>query len=243
MFSAKAKSRFAGLMLAGAVLAAPVAAMAGVVVKSTGPSSSKYPVGAKVDDNATITLKAGDSVTVLTSKGTKVMKGAGSFKVGDKPKATRARFAALTRTRNANRVRTGAVRGTGAASKPTNPNLWYVDVTQSGTICLTDTTEVRLWRPSTEGIATYNVADGNSGASVDVTFDESESVAPLDPAILSITTGTPYSVTGPGQGEAQVTITFAKLDQEYTQADQLAEALVAAGCMTQINQMADRLAG
>lgn len=243
MFSAKAKSRLASVMLAGAVLAAPVAAMAGVVVKSTGPSSSKYPVGAKVDDDATITLKAGDSVTVLTSKGTKVMKGAGTFNVGEKPKATRARFAALTRTRNANRVRTGAVRGAETGAEPTNPNLWYVDVTQGGTICLTDLSEVRMWRPSTEGIATYSVADSSSGASVDVTFDESESVAPLDPAILSLTAGTPYSVTGPEQGSAQVTITFVQLDQEYSEADQLAEALVAAGCLSQVELLADRLGG
>lgn len=59
MFSDKLKSRLTALALAGAALALPVAAMAGVVVKSTGPSSTKYPVGTKVDDNASITLKAG----------------------------------------------------------------------------------------------------------------------------------------------------------------------------------------
>ena len=242
MFSAKSKARFAGLALAGAVLTAPVAAMAGVVVKSTGPSSSQYPVGSKIDDDATITLKAGDSVTVLTSKGTKVMKGAGTFNVGEKPKATRARFSALTRKRAANRARTGAVRAAVTGGPATNPNLWYVDVTQAGTVCLYDLSAVRLWRPTTEGIATYQVASASGEASVDVTFDESESVAPLDPALMTIAPGSTYTVSGPEEGSS-VDITFALLEEDYERADLLAEALIDAGCTTQVGQMADRLGG
>lgn len=241
MFSAKTKARMAGLALAGAVLAAPVAAMAGVVVKSTGPSSAKYPVGTKIDDDATITLKAGDIITVLTSRGTKVMKGAGTFKVGERPKATRARFSALTRKRAANRVRTGAVRTGSEGGPPRNPNLWYVDVTQPGTICLYDLEQVRLWRPATDSIATYRFGNAEGGDAVDVTFDVNESVAPLDPALLTIVPGTAYSISPLGDTSQSVEVTFALLEGDYDRADQLAEALVAAGCTLQVEQLAERL--
>nr|WP_298929893.1 hypothetical protein [uncultured Erythrobacter sp.] len=240
MFSAKMNSRIASFALAGAMLAAPAAAMAGVVVKSTGPSSSQYPVGSKIADSATITLKNGDSITVLTSRGTKVMKGAGTFKVGERPKATRARFSAITRKRAANRSRTGASRGTGGdAVTVTNPNLWYVDVTKPGTVCLNDFDAVRFWRPDSDAIATYNLSADD--ASVAITFDAKDSVAPLDPALMSITPGGTYTISGLGEGAADVKVTFALIEEDYRRADQLAEALIAAGCTTQLNQLADRL--
>ena len=170
MFSDRLKSQVAALALAGAALALPVAAMAGVVVKSTGPSSNKYPVGTKVDDNASITLKAGDVVTVLTGDGTRVIKGAGTFRVGDRPQVASDRFASLTRKRAATRVRTGAVRGE-SEDTVTKPSRWYVDVTRSGTICLYDLATVRLWRPGTGTIQTYSVAahDGGTPVEVDLT--------------------------------------------------------------------------
>ncbi|MEE4154540.1 MAG: hypothetical protein V2I27_10310 [Erythrobacter sp.] len=233
------------MALAGALLVASSAAMAGVVVKSSGPSAGDYPVGKKIDDEATITLKAGDSVTVLTSKGTRVMSGAGTYKVGDRPKATRARFAALTRKRAANRVRTGAVRGAAPATsgeQPMNPNLWYVDVSRSGPMCLYDLSAVRLWRPFSEGIATYRVVDTNTQSAIDITFDDGEAIAALDPARMTIAQGTPYTIAGP-EGTDVSSVTFVPLSEDYPEADQLAEALVAQGCLAQVDLLAERLGG
>lgn len=245
MFSARMKARISGFALAGTLFAASSAAMAGVVVKSSGPSSGSYPVGTKIADDATITLKAGDSVTVLTSKGTRVMSGAGTYKVGDRPKATRARFAALTRKRAANRVRTGAVRGATMESgnePPMNPNLWYVDVSQSGVMCVYDLTAVRLWRPYSEGIATYRVVDTRTQSSIDITFDDGEAIAALDPARMTIAQGTPYTIAGP-EGTDTSTVTFVPLSEDYPEAEQLAEVLVERGCMSQVNLLAERLGG
>eukprot|EP00611_Tribonema_gayanum_P010413 TRINITY_DN2042_c0_g1_i1.p1 TRINITY_DN2042_c0_g1~~TRINITY_DN2042_c0_g1_i1.p1 ORF type:complete len:174 (-),score=27.73 TRINITY_DN2042_c0_g1_i1:3-482(-) len=149
MFSASLKRAFAAAMLGGAALALPVAAMAGVVVKSTGPSATKYPVGTKLGDDVRITLKDGDAVTVLTAQGTRIIRGAGTFRVGDRPQVASDRFASLTRKRAATRVRTGAVRD-GLEGEVTNPSLWYVDITRSGTVCLYDLATVRLWRPATD---------------------------------------------------------------------------------------------
>lgn len=245
MFSAEMNSRILGIAVAGLLLtglgAGAAAAATAVVVKS---SASTYPVGSKVDEADTITLESGVSVTVLTSAGTHTMKGPGTFKVGEKPKSNRARFANLTRQRAANRSVTGAVRaapGEGA-ERPLSPNLYYVDVSRSGTMCLVDLQAVRLWRPYNAGIATYRVIDPATGGSVDVTFDDGESVAPIDPARMAVNEGNSYTLEGP-EGSEPVEVTFVALEQEYDRADQLADALVNAGCMVQLELMGEKLGG
>ena len=248
MFSKKTISRLTGRPAIAAALAAVALAGLGagtalaapaVVVKS---SAGKYPVGSKVDDADTITLENGDTVTVLTNKGTHTMKGPGTFMVGAQPKSNRARFANLTRTRAASRTATGAVRSAAVETteRPLSPNLYYVDVAQSGTICLTSLAEVRLWRPFNAGIETYTVTDTTSGTAVDVTFDDGESVAPLDPALLAVSEGTSYKVSGP-EGSTPATVRFANLGQDYSAADELATALVDKGCMGQLELMGEKL--
>jgi hypothetical protein len=237
MFSAKMKRAIAALALGGAALALPVEAMAGVVVKSTGPSSTKYPVGTKLGDDASIALKEGDVVTVLTAEGTRVIKGAGTFRVGDRPQVASDRFASLTRKRAATRVRTGAVRGDGDGVA-TNPSLWYVDITRSGTICLYDLATVRLWRPGTEGTVTYKIAaHGKGAAAAEVTFDDTVTVAALDPARLPITEGIHYMITAP-DGTTSTTFNFVLLSEDYAAPDALAEALIAKGCSVQLEALA-----
>jgi hypothetical protein len=239
MFSDRLNARIAAVALAGAALALPLAAMAGVVVKSTGPSASRYPVGTKLDDDASITLKAGDVVTVLTADGTRVIRGAGTFRVGDRPKVAADRFASLTRKRAATRVRTGAVRGT-ADENPTNPSLWYVDVTRSGTICLYDLATVRLWRPGTEGTSTYTVADEDGTALAEVTFDDTVTVAALDPARLPINPDARYRILGPNDA-ISAEISFVLLAEDFEAPDALAEALIAKGCTVQLETLASSL--
>ncbi|ASJ90515.1 hypothetical protein [Porphyrobacter sp. CACIAM 03H1] len=239
MFSDRLKARIGALALAGAALALPLAAMAGVVVKSTGPSATRYPVGTKLDDDASITLKAGDVVTVLTADGTRVIRGAGTFRVGDRPKVAADRFASLTRKRAATRVRTGAVRGE-AEENPTNPSLWYVDVTRSGTICLYDLATVRLWRPGTEGTSTYAIADHAGTAQAEVTFDDTVTVAALDPARLPVTEQGHYMITAP-DGSTTAHVNFVLLAEDYEAPDALAEALIAKGCTVQLEALASSL--
>ncbi len=240
MFSDSFKIRMAALALVGAALALPVAAMAGVVVKSTGPSATRYPIGTKLDDSASISLKPGDVITVLTAEGTRVIKGAGTFRVGDRPQVASDRFASLTRKRAATRVRTGAVRGP-EDEAVTNPSLWYVDVTRSGTICLYDLATVRLWRPGTAGTSTYRIgADGTADAQAEVTFDDTVTVAALDPARLPITEGGVYTITGP-DGLTAARIGFVLLADDYDQPEALAEALIAKGCTVQIEALATTL--
>jgi len=230
------KSRLGALALAGAALAVPVAAMAGVVVKATGPSATKYPVGTKLDDNASISLKAGDVVTVLTAQGTRVIKGAGTFRIGDRPQVATERFASLTRKRAATRVRTGAVRNV-SSEESSNPSLWYVDVTRPGTVCLYDLNTVRLWRPASEGTLTYRMNALGTDAFAEVTFDNAVTVAALDPARLPVTEGGRYSIAA-ADGSTTIEVTFVSLAEDIIAPDALAEALIAKGCTVQLETLA-----
>ena len=240
MFSARKHWRHAALAVVAGALALPATAQAGVVVKSSGPSAAQYPVGTKLNDDATITLREGDRVTVLTSSGTRVLSGAGTYRVGDRATNTRSRFAALTRKRAASRVRTGAVRPVEVGGPILSPNLWYVDVSRPGTMCLYDLEAVRLWRPSTEGTSTYLVADQSSAAHVHVIFEDKEMVAALDPARMSVSEGGRYMITGP-DGASPVEVTFVSLADDYAGADELAEKLIEKGCESQLGLLADAL--
>lgn len=239
MFLDRWKSPVGALALAGAALVLPVAAMAGVVVKSTGPSATTYPIGTKLDDSAAISLKAGDVVTVLTAEGTRVIKGAGTFRVGDRPQVASDRFAALTRKRAATRVRTGAVRAP-EDEAVSNPSLWYVDVTRSGTVCLYDLATVRLWRPGTAGTATYRISAHGSAAQAEVTFDDTVTVAALDPARLPVTEDGHYLISAP-DGSTLAQVTFVLLAEDVDAPDTLAEALIAKGCTVQLETLAASL--
>lgn len=256
MFSDNFKARMAGLALAGAAAAfIPTAAAAGVVVKSSGPSSSTYPVGKQVEDTATVTLKAGDRITVLTDSGTRVMQGPGTFRVGEGATRTQARFSNLTRRSNASRARTGAVRGSGTA-EARSPNLWFVNVAAAGNICLYDLETVRLWRPVASDAQTFTIMDQSSQNTLDVNFVESEAVRALDTEGLPLSNGTSYSITsmltpmGEGEGEAPaqmptapttVNVTFFALTEIPETPDQLAQTLIANGCTTQLALLADTL--
>lgn len=230
----------AGGMLAGIALIFAGAAQAGVVVKASGPSASEYPVGKKLDDSATITLQKGDSVTVLTSNGTKVITGPGRFTVGVRGESTRSTFAILTRQNANSRVRTGAVRSGTSAAAPQNPNLWNVDVTKPGKMCLADSSVVTFWRPDTEGARTYVLGSGKSDYLVQIEFPAGQAQAVLGPGKLPLSANTSYRLSSEEGGEPQP-IEFVVLDSVPDAPDELASELADKGCEAQLSMLSDRL--
>lgn len=224
---------FAGAALLA--LALPSAAEAAIVVASSGPSASAYPVGRKLDDAGTITLRAGDTITVLDGKGTRVLRGAGTFPVaaGAGTPAKGATFAVLTMQRSAQRVRTGAVRTGVGGDAPASPNLWFIDVTKPGRRCLVAGQPVRLWRLDTAGAATYTLAPVSGGAAVPVTFAPGSGVAPWDLAKLPVIDGGRYTLGA--NGKALGTVETALLPSQPADVESAAAALIARGCTAQLD--------
>jgi hypothetical protein len=228
-----------GSALAAAIVAVTsVAAQAGVVVSSSGPSAGSFPVGRQIDSNEPVTLRDGDSITVLDNGGTRVFRGAGTFVLSSQSGANRNRaFASLTTQRSATRARTGAVRGVTDTGEVSNPNLWYVDVAKSGTICQVDPGNIRLWRADRQAESTYAISSADvADAAFSVTFPAGEMLAPWDPAHPPVD-GTSYVI---GSGEVQVKFVF--LDEVPEGAEAMAQSLIDHGCMLQLDQMAQALA-
>ena len=232
------RSIMALALLAGASL--PMAAAhAGVVVASSGPSAKTYPVGKKLAPTDSVVLKAGDTLTVLDEKGTRVLKGAGTFSLSSKTGADRSgTFALLTRERSAQRVRTGAVRGdsTGAI---TRPNLWYVDVRESGPMCLANPSEVRLWRPGTTGEALYAIGPDGSKPTSKAAFGDGEMLTVWDLSQAPVTDGAKYAVAGADGTPSE--ITFRVLDSVPAAPEDLALKLIEKGCTAQLDVLTSAL--
>lgn len=240
MFSADLAPFGRGLAIAMAALSLPVAAQAAIVVASSGPSASSYPAGRKLDDRGTVTLRAGDTLTVLDAKGTRVLRGAGTFAVAAPGGATKtSTFAVLTMQRSAQRVRTGAVRAGKGATPPASPNLWFVDVAKGGKRCIVAGQPVRLWRLDTAAAATYTVRTAG-GAAVPVTFTAGSMVAPWDAVKYPLADGSTLTVSQGAKPGAEVT--FAVLPSQPADAEGMAQALIAQGCSIQLELLSSTLA-
>jgi hypothetical protein len=239
MFSAR-YIKTAALLTGAALALAPAVALAGVVVASSGPSAKSYPVGRTIGDNDRIVLKAGDTLTVLAGSGTRVLRGAGTFTLGqDSGPGRTGAFALLTRQRSASRMRTGAVRSGDVGGPVTRPNLWYVDVAAPGAMCLPATDEVRLWRPTNQGAATYRVKPEAGGKAIEVTFNDGDMLGAWDQAALPVADDASYVISGPGN--ASTTVRFKLLGDVPEQPEALAEQLIRHGCSAQLQLLSSTM--
>jgi hypothetical protein len=222
----------AAVLAAAACVLAPAMAVAGVVVSASGPSAANFPVGKTIGNSERIVLRAGDTLTVLDGNGTRVLRGAGTYSLDQQSgPSQRGTIAALTQRRAASQVRTGAVRGDDDPVTP--PSLWYVDVGHPGTVCVVASDRVRLWRAATEGDATFSVRATGGGASYSVTFADGDTLAPWDTAVLPITDGASFALTGP-DGAGDGTLTFAVLDSAAEEPEALVKQLIERGCTQQL---------
>lgn len=228
------------LACASLMLFSPATVMADVVVASSGPSAGQFPVGRKLAATDQITLKAGDSVTVLGSAGTRIISGAGNHRVGARGAAKRSTFATLTRQRDAARVRTGAVRGDLTGAAITRSNIWYVDVTRSGAMCIADGMAVQLWRPATQGSPTYTVGNAGSADRMHLAFAEGSTTTDWDLVRMPVEDGASFTITGPG-GAQPIEITFAVLGAQPGNPEDLAAALIEKGCTSQLELLSSAM--
>jgi hypothetical protein len=227
--------------LAAALMLIPAAAQAGVVVASSGPSAAGYPVGKQLGASDRIVLRAGDTLTVLEGTGTRVLKGAGSFTLGQRAGTSkRSTFAVLTERRSAARMRTGAVRGVGDDGPVSQPNLWYVDVAHPGKVCLAGTDSVRLWRASSEKLAGYTITAGAGGASQKVTFGPGDALAAWDTKALPLAAGAEYHIAG-ADGHSPGLVSFAVLPEVAAEPEALAQQLIANGCTWQLELLSNAM--
>lgn len=214
------------MALAGAAIAGPV------VVRSTGPSARAYPAGRQLPDNAQLALKAGDMVVLLDSRGTRTLSGPGTFPaVGGGSRVSAAQTASrILANQTASERRGGAVRGGAPAATATrSPNLWFVDLSKSGTICVADPSAVRVWRAS--GAQPAEVRITAAGGSATISMPQGATVGDW-PRALPVTPGMDYTLTADGMAPAKVKFVTVPLP---TSLEDTASQLIAKGCTAQLD--------
>lgn len=210
------------------------AAHAGVVVRSSGPSAERYPVGTQTSDTQRITLRAGDTITILLDSGTRVFQGPGTFIPAQRrSRSGNAALASLTSRRGQARV--AATRLTDDPPASSSPNLWDVDIAQVGTHCLQSDRNVgRLWRSDAESEQEVRVSDAAAVTVQFATFPAGEHLASLPEPLAP---GPHYIAID----DVWMSRDFVLIDPVPQEPTELASALIANGCMTQLELLTDAL--
>lgn len=215
------------------------AAWAGtVVISSSGPSARSYPAGKSLAAGSRIVLAAGDTLTLLDSRGTRTLRGPTTASAEASATASNASFAMLVATQNRRRARTGAIRGGAGAAKP--DSIWYVNVAgESGTFCAADLAAVRLWRPDMQSATTLTVAD-DAGKTGVAAFAVGQNTAAW-PATVPIAAGRSYTLSGGGLGKP-TKLRVALLDAAVSDPAGTYSALAAKSCNAQKDLLVGALA-
>ena len=211
--------------LSGTAIAGPM------VVRSTGPSAKAYPAGRQLADNAQLALKAGDSVVLLDARGTRTVSGPGNFSaIGTGSRVGAAQTASrILANQGSSERRGGAVRGGVPGTETRSPNLWFVDLSKSGTVCVADPNAVRVWRASTDKPAAVTIA--SAGATGAIALPQGTSVAAW-PKSMPVADGAEYSVAVDGKAPAKIRFVTVPAPASL---EATASQLIAKGCNAQLD--------
>jgi len=215
------------LLLAGAS-----AAMADIlVVRSAGPSAKNYPLGRRLPDNARIVLQANDQLTLLDGRGTRELRGPGTFtaaSASNVPAQLASNAAASGR-----RARIGAVRG--GIEGPPPRTIWEIDVSRSGNFCISPQRKVDLWRSDPAAQAVLTITAGGKTRQLSWPAGAATLNWPDD---LPLADGTEYRLSWPSAA-APTTIRFRTLPPGAAGLDATASMLIANQCQAQLDLLID----
>jgi hypothetical protein len=211
-----------------------------IVVRSSGPSAKSYPPGKALADDARITLRANDQLVILDGRGTRTVKGPGTFSASAASTRTGATATArrILSTQGSAERRGGAVRGTGETPVAIrSPNLWFVDAGRSATMCVADPAAVKLWRADASDAATLTL----SGAAGSATVRMEKGVSVADwPGALPVTDRGEYRIAG-GAAEPS-TVRLVLMGPNPEGLENTASALIQKGCDAQLDLLVDTFA-
>ncbi len=223
----KASARRLGLLALLAIAATPAAANV-LVVRSSGPSAAQYPPGRSLPDNAQIRLQANDTIVLLSAGGTRSFRGPGAFSPAQ---AAGPRIASA----NNSRARVGAVRSAGFDPNMPQPSIWQIDVSQSGTACLTSAAGATLWRPDPAQAGRLSIR-GPSGAQ-QVNWPAGQATAAW-PASMPIANNTEYQISQTGS-PVPTSVRVKVIGAVTGDLTAVADALIRNGCREQLEILVD----
>jgi hypothetical protein len=238
------RTRRLGLGAAAAVIAMTVvtaAAAQSMVVRSTGPSASKYPTGARLKSTDRLTLVAGDKVVLMQSGKTRTLSGPGTFSATGTVQASQSLGGNVTRMLAKGttlRSRGGFSRGPDdkVTAEARAPNLWLLDYREAGTFCVLDPATLMLWRPNMEGDTALEIESAGRKTTVAIVDGANFRKWPTD--ALPVQYGTDYRLSGGGLARP-VTVRFAAVENAPDTVEGSVDLLMAKGCSPQLDRLVD----
>lgn len=202
-----------------------------LVVRSSGPAARSFPPGRSLADNQRITLGANDRLVLLDGRGTRELRGPGTFTPAA-PASAASRAAAFSAVTGGTqrRARIGAVRSVGAAP-PRPPNIWHVDVARNATICVADPAAVTLWRPDPQEATALTVTGSGGPRTLQWAAGQSTLAWPRD---LPVGSGAAYQLSRPGAA-APTELRFQALPSAQLGLEAMAASLIRNGCDAQLD--------
>lgn len=218
-----------------------------IVVRSTGPSAVEYPKGRRLPANATVVLKGGDVVTVLDKAGTRVLRGAGSFRLDNAINRDRNAAALLARSlSNPASVRAGAVRGPAdAAGDQVLPvSIWLADTTQGGNVCVPRGSDLYLWRGDGKARSFTWLTESAGGEMVRMQWPPRTVGIAWPKTMLAPQEGRTYRIYDETAPDKAAEFRMVMLEPEVVPADAaaLGTLLLDNGCRAQFDWLAQTLA-
>ena len=206
-------------------------AMADVLVtQSSGAIGRELPRGTRLPDDRIITLRGGDSVTVLTSNGTRRFARPGRYRVGG---TTQTASRGIRTTGSRGVAMTGASRTFDglAPISAASRSVWQIDIDQPGRFCLADSRPISLWRANASQAAAVIITQSSSGASMTVTLPEGH-FSQSWPENMTAERGI-YTIQITGD-PLERQIEFVTIDADLTDPLSVGGALVEHGCEVQL---------
>lgn len=237
-----------GLTAAAAVLAITVAGTAAaqsMVIRSTGPSASKYPTGMKLKSTDKVTLVKGDRIVLMQAGKTRTLSAPGTYPASGNVQLSQSMGTTVSRMLSSGptgRMRGGAVRGDLTAPPPAAlhaPNLWLLDYREAGTFCVVDPATLVLWRPEMETKQMLRIDHGEQSAYVDI--PEGANFRKWPSETMPVQYGVDYRLSGAGLA-APVTVRFTAMGPIPDSAESSIDALLSKGCTPQLNRLVDAMA-
>lgn len=238
--SANIVTRFLAATLAlGAGIAGASAGLAqSTVVRVSGPSAADYPVGKELESGQRIVLQQGDSVTVLDSGGTRVLKGPGRFAIGARAATDRNVLGTfISRRPSRDKVRLGVVRGDVGQDGPVPaPTVWLLELGQSGPFCLAGNERLFVWRPENRGAARLSIKAVADGTATSLAWEDGSRISAWPAELAPLNPGAAYAIALEG-GQSQQELRFVRLESEPADLNALVAVLSANGCISQIERL------
>jgi hypothetical protein len=238
---------FAATAIVMAVVWTGTAAAQSMVVRSTGPSASKYPTGTKFKPTDRLSLVAGDRVVLLQSGKTRTLSGPGTFGASGTVQASQTLNSTVSRmiARSPGRPRGGFSRG---ADEPVladvrAPSLWLLDYRKGGNFCVLDPATLLLWRPDmgTDTLLKIETGEGASAKSDTVALVSGANFRKWPTESIPIQYGVEYRLSGAGLA-TPVQLRFTKIDALPETAEESVNILVSKDCGSQLDRLVDTMA-